>query len=76
MPRKTVLIQACKLAPKSNELVTAIAADNKDSIIGDRLEQAKDEKESLTMGNLLKDNGQNQNKEDKTEDKNTEGSEE
>lgn len=55
MPRKTVLKQAGKLAPKNDKLMRAIAEDNKDSIIGDRLEAAKEDSQSLTMGNLLKD---------------------
>lgn len=38
MWRKTVLKQAAKLAPKNPELSKAIAEDNKDSVIGDRVE--------------------------------------
>lgn len=53
MPRKTVLKQTSKLAPKNEMLVRAIAADNEDSIISDRLKEATDNAESLKMGNLL-----------------------
>lgn len=53
MYRKTVLKQAAKLAPKNEALNLAIAEDNKDSIIGDRLEDARKSAGSLTMGNLL-----------------------
>jgi len=52
MPRKTVLKQAAKLAPKNETLNIAIAEDNKDSIIADRIEAAKAETKGLTMGNL------------------------
>lgn len=54
MPRKTVLKQASKLAPKNETLNFAIAEDNKDSIIADRLDAAKGSGDALTMGNLLK----------------------
>lgn len=54
MPRKTVLKQNCKLAPKNETLNRAIAEDNKDSIIHDRMEAARKEASSLQMGNLLK----------------------
>lgn len=36
MPRKTVLIQTTKLAPKNPELNKALAEDNKDSVFSDR----------------------------------------
>lgn len=55
MPRKTVLKQCAKLAPKNEALNTAIAEDNKDSILADRLDTAKKESEGLAMGNLLND---------------------
>lgn len=54
MPRKTVLKQVAKLAPKNEKLNLAIAEDNKDSIIADRLDAAKEESKDLSMGNLLK----------------------
>ena len=53
MPRKTVLKQAAKLAPKNEALNRAIAEDNKDSNLSDRLETAKKESEALSMGNLM-----------------------
>ncbi len=59
MPRKTVLKQVAKLAPKNEKLNFAIAEDNKDSIIADRLEAAKEESKPLSMGNLLKDERKN-----------------
>lgn len=52
MWRKTVLKQAGKLVPKNEKLITAIAEDNKDSVIGDRLEEAKGQIPSLTMGHI------------------------
>lgn len=55
MWRKTVLKQTAKLVPKNESLVKAIAEDNKDSIIADRLEPAKEASKDLTMGSLLKD---------------------
>jgi recombination protein RecT len=54
MWRKTVLKQVAKLVPKNEVIVNAIDEDNKDSIIGDRMEAAKETERSLTMGNLLK----------------------
>ena len=55
MWKKTVLKQVAKLVPKNEVIVKAIAEDNKDSIIADRLDAAKEDSQSLTMGNLLKD---------------------
>lgn len=57
MPRKTVLKQAAKLAPKNEYLSRAIAEDNKDSVIGDRLDAAKESGKSLTMGSLALEHG-------------------
>ncbi len=54
MWRKTVLKQAAKLAPKNAALNLAIAEDNKDSVIGDRLPEAKDDISKLTMGAIAK----------------------
>jgi hypothetical protein len=54
MPRKTVLKQTCKLAPKNESLNLAIAEDNKDSIIADRMIEAKDKSGGLLLGNLEK----------------------
>lgn len=53
MPRKTVLKQAAKLAPKNEQLVFAIAEDNKDSVIADRLDAAAKDSAKLRMGALL-----------------------
>lgn len=55
MWKKTVLKQAAKLVPKNETIFKAIDEDNKDSIIHDRMNQAKVESSSLKMGNLLKD---------------------
>lgn len=78
MPRKTVLKQAAKLAPKNEKLNLAIAEDNKDSIIAERLEAAKKDVPALQMGNILKEKNE---KTDKTEESEavidiTEGNEE
>jgi recombination protein RecT len=64
MWRKTVLKQHEKLLPKNENINKAIAEDNKDSIIGDRLDAATEESKSLPMGNLLK-NGDDKNKKEK-----------
>lgn len=76
MLRKTVLKQIAKLVPKNEVIVKAIDEDNKDSIIADRLESAKEESEGLTMGNLLKNgNETNENSEDKNAAASTESTE-
>jgi len=54
MWRKTVLKQAAKLVPKNEKLIQAIGADNRDSIIGDRLEEAKNIIPALSMGAIHK----------------------
>lgn len=54
MWKKTVLKQAAKLVPKNETIFKAIDADNQDSIIGDRLDAAKESAKSLSMGNLVK----------------------
>lgn len=59
MWKKTVLKQAAKLVPKNMVIVQAIAADNEDSVIADRLKPATDEARSLTMGNLVKNEQNN-----------------
>ncbi len=61
MPRKTVLKQASKLAPKNESLLRAIAEDNKDSVIGDRLPGAVDASNGLTMGSLAIEHGKSEN---------------
>ena len=54
--KKTVLKQAAKLIPKNAAITTAVAEDNKDSVISDRTERksrldaAKEASESMTMG--------------------------
>ena len=53
MWRKTVLKQLAKNVPKNEIINQAIALDNQDSIIADRLEAAKEESESLKMKVLL-----------------------
>lgn len=53
MWRKTALKQCNKMAPKDERLVQAIALDNQDSVISDRLGPAQEETKSLAMGNLL-----------------------
>ena len=59
MYRKTVLKQCAKLAPKNEKLNIAIAEDNKDSDIGERMEAARIESEGMTMGAITapKSNG-------------------
>jgi recombination protein RecT len=57
MWKKTVLKQVAKLVPKNEMIVSAIAEDNKDSIIGDRLEAAKKDTAGLSMGAHLLDHG-------------------
>lgn len=68
MWRKTVLKQVAKLVPKNEAIVNAIAKDNEDSIIGDRLDAAKESERSLTMGNLLKSPENNENNDQTAED--------
>lgn len=54
MWRKTVLRQCAKLVPQNETIIEAIAKDNEDSIIGDRLPEAKENVAALTMGAILK----------------------
>lgn len=63
MWKKTVLKQVAKLVPKNERIVQAIAEDNRDSVIQDRLEAAKADSEALQMGNLLKSNDKENNSE-------------
>ena len=51
---KTVLKQLGKLLPKNETINRALAEDNKDSIISDRLEPAIQASESLKIGKTLK----------------------
>lgn len=55
MWKKTVLKQASKLVPKNETIYKAIAEDNKDSVIGDRLEPALEGADTLKMGALKTD---------------------
>jgi recombination protein RecT len=55
---KTVLKQHSKLLPKNETINKAIAADNQDSRLSDRIEAAKRSSDGLKMGNLL-ENGKN-----------------
>lgn len=55
MWKKTVLKQLGKLLPKNETINRAIAEDNQDSIIADRLAPALESTESLKMGAIKKD---------------------
>lgn len=55
MWKKTVLKQSAKLVPKNETIYKAIAEDNKESNIDERMDAAKKEAEGLKMGNLLKE---------------------
>lgn len=50
MWKKTVLKQLGKLLPKNETINRALAVDNQDSIIADRLSKAENASKSLTMG--------------------------
>lgn len=73
MWKKTVVIQGGKLVDKSDELNTALEADFKDSIIGDRLEPAKELAQSLKMGAGLKPNDKPHGKEKDAEGEGDQG---
>jgi hypothetical protein len=64
MWKKTVLKQIAKLIPKNEAILHAIAEDNKDGNVDERIAKAKVEAESLKMGSLLKLN-KPQNEENK-----------
>jgi len=53
MWKKTVLKQLAKMLPKNETINRAITEDNKDSIMSDRIAEAKKESEKLKMGNAL-----------------------
>ena len=74
MWKKTVLKQAAKLVPKNETIFKAIAEDNKESNIADRLSKAEDESKALTMGSLLKNN--ENEKDNKAENDSAEGDQE
>ncbi len=67
MWKKTVLKQVAKLVPKNETIYKAIAEDNKDSIIADRLEDATEESKSMKMGNLLNNGHKNQENKDEVQ---------
>lgn len=56
MPMKTVLKQHAKLLPKNETIYNAIAEDNKDSVISERMQDVLEGSNSLKMSNLLKTN--------------------
>lgn len=58
MWKKTVLKQMSKFLPKNETIHEVIAADNSDSKMHDRIEQAKGDKKKLQMGNLELDHGE------------------
>ena len=64
MWKKTVLKQLGKMLPKNETIYKAIAEDNQDSNLADRLESAKSESAGLSMGNLLKSNDKNEKAKD------------
>lgn len=64
MWKKTVLKQAAKLVPKNETIFKAIAEDNKESNIAERMQKAEEESKSLTMGSLVKTN---ENEKDKAQ---------
>ena len=60
MWKKTVLKQAAKLVPKNETIFKAIAEDNKESNVNDRMEKAKEEGAALSMGSFLKEDPKTQ----------------
>lgn len=66
MWKKTVLKQLGKMLPKNETINRAIAEDNKDSIISDRLEAAKKDVPALSMGAIMKDTNANKENTGKT----------
>lgn len=57
MWKKTVLKQLGKYLPKDDRINLAIAEDNKDSVMHDRIEAAKQESEGMKMGALVQAGG-------------------
>jgi len=53
--KKLVLKQLGKMVPKNDNLNLALAEDNKESVMQDRIEAGKKESESLKMGALIVD---------------------
>jgi len=73
MWKKTVLKQAAKLVPKNETIFKAIAEDNNDSVVDDRLKKANEDVDQLKMGSLIKNN--NENKENNKTEAKTESTE-
>lgn len=67
MWKKTVLKQAAKLVPKNETIYKAIAEDNKESNIAERMEKAKLEAGEMKMSNLLRENNNEKANQDKAE---------
>lgn len=67
MWKKTVLKQASKLLPKNETINKAIALDNKDSIISDRLDEVKVESNKLKMKSNNEKENSKENKESTVE---------
>lgn len=62
---KTVLKQHAKLLPKNETIYNAIAEDNKDSVISDRIQGVLEESQTLKMGALnVQNNEENKNSAD------------
>lgn len=59
MWKKTVLVQMVKLLPNSDSLKVAVDLDYQDSVIHDRMENAKNQTEPLKLGNLTKKDEKN-----------------
>lgn len=68
MYKKTVLKQCAKLVPKNDALFQAIAEDNKDSVLQDRLHKVEQEAQALKMGNLMLQDGNQNSQEEGSED--------
>lgn len=67
MWKKTVLKQSSKLVPKNETIYKAIAADNEDSIIHERLEKAELDAKNIKMGNLLINSSNEETNKNQTE---------
>ena len=76
MWKKTVLKQVAKLVPKNETIYKAIAEDNKDSIISDRLEKAQETAGLLTMGSKKVEHEKNTKKESEPSETTESGEEE
>lgn len=66
MWKKTVLKQSAKLMPKNETLNRAMAEDNKETILADRLDKAKKESDQLKLGG--KTHGEKETDEDQEQD--------